>query len=219
MKKRMKVVCSLLAAANMIGMIAGDTVLAAEAERRSNYIQGQAGVAFPGSDLDDADFANGFNGAFSYGRYLTEHLKVEATLDLNAMDRDVQGANSTTGTYSRDEYLSASGILIALKGEYPLGPVDLFAGVGVGMYGVQLNSEIDSQRLGSFDTDDSDTVFGAQFSLGTNYNINERFYVGVEGKYLWTQEADISMRTASLPIQYEGDLSGYSLAFTLGWRF
>lgn len=218
-EKKIKVVFSLLAAANMIGVITGDAALAAETAKRNNYIQGQAGMFLPAADLDDADFDNGFNGSFSYGRYLTEYLKVEGTLDLSAMDRDSSGVNSTTGNYSRDDQLSASGILVALKGEYPAGPFDLFGGVGIGMYGIQLNSEVDSQRFGSFDKDDSDTVFGAQLSLGTNYNINERFYIGVEGKYRWTEDADISMTTAAVPIAYSGDLSGYSVAFTAGWRF
>ena len=219
MEKMTKVTLGLLTAGNIIAMIASDAVLAGEIEKPNNYIQGQMGMFFPGSDLDDADLDEGFQSAFSYGRYLTKHLKLEGTLDGSTLDRDFVGANATAGAYSRDDHLSSVGILIALKGVYPVGSFDLFGGVGVGLYSVRLESEIDSRKLGTFDTDEDDSVFGAQFSLGTNYNITERFYVGVEGKYLWTEDAEISMRTAEIPIEYDGDLSGYSLAFTAGWRF
>ena len=219
MKQETRICCSLLAAAGMFALIAGDTALAAQTEKRSNYIQGQMGVFLPGEDLDDADLDNGFHGALSYGRYITENVKLEGTLDSSGMEREFTGINALAGSYSRDEHVSVSSILVALKGEYPVGSFDIFGGVGLGVYGIHLDSEIDSQKLGTFDTDDDDSVFGAQFSIGTNYNITERFYIGVEGKYLWTEDAEISKRTAEIPIEYDGDLSGYSLAFTAGWRF
>ena len=219
MNKRMKTTASLLAAANILGLFCVNSVAAEETKKGNNYIQGQLGMFFPIGDVEDADFDNGFNGAFSYGRYLTENLKVEGTLDMSGTDRDVSGANATAGRYSHEDVLGVSGVLVSLKGEYPVGQVDLFGGLGVGIYGISLVSEIDSQSLGSFDTDDCDTVFGAQASIGANYNLTKRFFLGVEGKYRWTDDAEISMKTAGIPITYEGDASGYSMAFTAGWRF
>jgi opacity protein-like surface antigen len=98
--------------------------------------------------------------------------------------------------------------IITLKGKYAVGHLAVFAGIGGGVYAVTLSSEIESSRLGDFDSDDSDGVFGAHVTAGATYNINERFFLGLEGSYRWTGDVDIRESVASVPVEYSGDLSG-----------
>jgi len=73
--------------------------------------------------------------------------------------------------------------------------------------------------LGKFSTDDEDTIFGFHIVGGVNYNITERLFLGGEIKYFWTDEVDISKPIADIPIELHGDLNGYTVSFTFGFRF
>lgn len=209
----------LLATVNVMSLFMAGNVMADEDSKKMNYTQVKVGMFQPSGDMDDANYDNG--GAFSvvYGRYLNKYLILEAGLDVFGADQTVTGRNDEAGSYTQDNALVGVAGLITLKGEYSAGPVDLFAGFGGGIYSVALASEIDSSRLGDLDTDDSDGVFGVHVVAGVNYNINERFFVGVEGKYRWTDDVDIRETVASIPVEYRGDLSGYSVTFNAGFRF
>lgn len=206
----------LLAAVSLSSI---STQVVAEEKAKKNYVVGQLGLYQPLTDLEDADFDTGAQVGVGYGRYLNEHLLFETSVESFAVDRDVSGFSSTAGSYSRDDYMYASGILVTLKGEYSTGNIDFYGGGGIGIYGATLDSEVDSNRLGSFDKDDFDTVFGVHAVLGITYNITETIFTGLEGKYRWTGDIEHSETVASIPIEYEGDLSGYSVAATLGFRF
>lgn len=203
----------------LASLVLGGVSYAAETEKKKNYAQGQLGIYLPLDDLDDRDYDTGVDLSLGYGRYIGEHLIIEPSIATFAVDRDRSGSNATAGNFTSDDYVGAMAALITVKGEYSLGRADLFAGLGGGVYAVSLYSEIDASNLGSFDTDDTDTVFGAHAVLGANYNITERFYIGMEVKYRWTGEADLSTRVAGIPVEYSGDLNGYSLAATVGFRF
>ncbi len=205
--------------AYMAGLVNADYSHASDTKEKANYLQGQLGVFQPTNTFDDSGYDTGFSGSFAYGRYLTPYLKLEGMVDLSANDKELQGSNTIAGNYSQDNYLSSTGLLVTLKGEYPVGPVDLFGGAGIGAYGVFLTSETNTERLGSFDKDEFDTVFGAHISLGANFNITERFYVGIEGRYRWTGDVKFNETVAGVPMEYKGDLNGYTVAFSAGFRF
>ncbi|BHH82227.1 outer membrane beta-barrel protein [Desulforhopalus sp. 52FAK] len=195
--------------------------LAGEAETRQNYMQLKLGALFPTSDLDDGGFDDtGFSGTFAYGRYLSDHLILEGSIDLSGQGNDDEASsNGVAGSYSKDSSLATQAILLTLKGEYPLGPVDLFGGGGVGLYGTYICADIESDALGDFDVDDNDSVFGVHVVAGANYNINDRFFLGLEAMYRWTEDIDISATTASIPFEYNGDLSAVIVTFNAGFRF
>lgn len=195
--------------------------LADEAETRQNYMQLKLGALLPTSDLDDGGFDTpGFSGSFAYGRYLSDHLIIEGALELTGMANDDEdSSNNVAGSYSKEGGLSTNAILLTLKGEHPLGPIDLFAGGGIGLYGAYLCADIDSNTLGDFTVDDDDSVFGVHVVAGANYNINDRFFLGLEAMYRWTDDVEMSATAASIPVEYSGDLSGVIVTLNAGFRF
>ena len=192
---------------------------AEENVKKSNYVVGKVGVFQPTGDLDDSGFDTGGGLSVGYGRYLTDYIIFEASLEHLLVDREVRGENATTGSYSRDDYLYSAGALATLKFEQNIGKVDFYTGAGVGLYAILLYSEVDSLRLGSFDKDDTKGAFGVHGLIGMNYNFTDSIFAGIEAKYRWTTDVDICKTVASIPIEYDANLSGYSVNATVGFRF
>lgn len=220
MNMETKHLVGLLAAVNVVGLCMAGNVMAEDNYMRNNYGLVKVGMFQPSGDMDDANYDNGGDLSIVYGRYLNRYLVLEAGFDVFGSDqKTIYGYNSRVGDYRQDNSLVAVAGLVTLKGEMPVGPVDLFGGIGGGIYSVTLSSDIDSSRYYDISTDDSDGVFGMHVVAGANFNINDRFFVGVEGKYRWTGDVDIHDTVASIPVDYKGDLSGYAVTFNAGLRF
>ena len=160
-----------------------------------NYGALQLGIYQPTHDLDHADYDMGGSFGVAYGRYLTRNLKIEGGLNFSASDRnDIAGQTSLAGPYFRDDSIDMSSLKATLKAEVPLGPVKLYGGAGIDAYYVILYSEIDSVYLGSFDTQEEDTVLGFHIVLGGSYDITRRIFVGAEGTYRWTDDVEYRKR-------------------------
>lgn len=192
----------------------------AEAGEYKNYARGGLGVHQFRSDLEDAGYDDtGVALDAAYGRYLARNLVIEGSLGYLYTDQDFSGSTGTAGFYTRDDEISVSTLLVTLKGEIPAGPVTFYAGGGAGIYFVALDSEIETEDLGDFDVDDDDTVFGVHVVVGGYHNINERFFVGMEGLYRWTDDVDINKTTGTVPVRLNGDLDGFTVTATAGFRF
>ena len=89
----------------------------------------------------------------------------------------------------------------------------------MGAYALTLNSEITSANLGDFNKIESDGVFGVHVVAGVNYNITSRFFAGLQGLYRWTDDIEINATAGTVPVTIEGDLNGYAVALTAGFRF
>lgn len=209
----------LLAAVNVLSVFTAGNVMADVADRRANYGQVKLGVFQPVGDLDDAGFDTGGEFSGAYGRYLTPFLVFEAGFSIFATESDSRGENDIAGSYKQEDRLSAGAFLLTLKGEYSIGSASLFGGIGGGVYSVTLDSDIDSTRLGDFSADDSDAVLGAHVVAGVNFDITDRFFVGMEGMYRWTDDVDLFETVATIPVEYSGDLSGFTVTVNGGFRF
>ncbi len=216
-KSARQIICGL-AAINLVGLGMAGAVMAGEDGWR-NYGQGRFGMLQPAGDFNDADYDTGAAFAATYGRYLTSNLIVEGTFEFAGAERDTSGITASAGHYEQDNTLSSGAGLITLKAEHDAGLVRLFAGGGVGVYAVTLESDLETSRLGDFDRDDSDTVFGAHAVAGVVFDVSDRFFIGAEGLYRWTDEVDIAETVAEIPVAYKGDLSGYQLSMSAGFRF
>lgn len=188
-------------------------------ERPKQYVQGQLGFFGQGDDLDNHDYDEGFNSSLAYGRYIAPNVILEGMVDYFIVDSEVDGSNEVQGRYSRENTLSVAGYLLTLKAEYPVGDFDIFGGVGVGVYSVLLDTEIESNRIGDSHSDEYDTTLGAHLSVGVNYNLNRNVFIGIEGRCRWTGDIDIDETVASVPQEYEGNLNGYSVVAAAGIRF
>jgi opacity protein-like surface antigen len=201
-------------------MIAGWIGMAgAESDTYHNYGQIRLGLNAFSGDMEDADYDTDINLGVAYGRYLAPHLVLEAALDVFGADKEIHGSTPTAGNYKREDALAVMALLATIKGELPAGPLTFFAGGGVGGYFLALNSEIDTAYLGDLDKDDNDTVIGVHVVAGVDYNITQRFFAGLQGLYRWTDDIDINASTGTVPVCLEGDLDGYSVMLTGGFRF
>jgi opacity protein-like surface antigen len=201
-------------------MIAGWIGMAgAESGTYHNYGQIRLGLNAFSGDMEDADYDTDMDLGVAYGRYLAPHLVLEAALDVFGADKEIHGSTPTAGNYKREDTLAVMALLATIKGELPAGPLTFFAGGGVGGYFLALNSEIDTAYLGDLDKDDNDTVIGVHVVAGVDYNITQRFFAGLQGLYRWTDDIDINASTGTVPVRLEGDLDGYSVMLTGGFRF
>jgi opacity protein-like surface antigen len=219
MKLGRKHLIGIVAAINVLSIVVAGNVMAADGVWRANYGQVKLGAFQPTGDLDDAGFDTGPLASVAYGRYLTRYLAVEASIEGFGTKNDIRGTSGIAGSYKQENTLATTAFLATLKGEYPIGPVSLFGGIGGGFYVATLDSDIDTSMLGHFSTDDDDSVFGAHVVAGANYDITDRFFIGLEGMYRWTDDLDLSETVALIPVEYSGDLSGFSITVNAGIRF
>ncbi len=205
----------------IIGLDVG-TAAASKTENRLNYGIGKIGLMNATGNLDDtdADYDPAFTGEVAYGHYLTDHLIIEGGFNFfSGIDDERTGSNDVVGGYDQENFLGVVSLKVTLKGEFTVGPMKFYGGGGIGAYYVQLASEIDSDRRREFDDEGDDTVLGAHLVTGCYYDITPRLFMGIEGMYRWTEEVQIQETERSIPIAYEGDLNGYHIVFTTGFRF
>ena len=209
-----------LAAAFSGAVLCADKALAAEeAGSWKNFGQIKLGMLAPSSSMDDAEYDPGVVFSATYGRYLTSFLVIEGTVEMAASESEYHLYNSNAGHYKQENVLSSGAGLLTLKGVAATGPVNLYGGGGVGLYGVTLDSEIDSEYFGELDKDESDSVFGVHAVAGLICNATDRLFFGAEFMYRWTDDVDIRETVATVPVDYTGDLSGYQITMTAGFRF
>ncbi len=204
----------------MFSQLAAVSAYSAMTTSKTAYVAGQLGLYQPTSDLDNGDYDTGFNGAVAAGYYLAPGIIAEAMIDYIGTAADSEDYNATLGHYDQDSTISGTGFLASLKGEIPAGAFNLYGGAGVGFYVVNLSIEVDSSRFGKFEEEnDSDTTFGAHVIAGANYDITKDFFLGIEGRYRWTGDVEVSDTVAEVPVAYEGDLSGFTISGVFGFRF
>jgi hypothetical protein len=184
-----------------------------------NYVIGELGFYSPADDLDKAGFDAGINFSAAYGRYIAKYLIFEAGIGYFYTERDFLGGASIAGSYTRDDSIGVSPITLSLKGAFTAGNVEFYGGGGIGGYFMVFNSDIAASNLGSFSVDDDEVVLGAHVLAGANFNISPRFFIGVDGRYLWTDSVSIVQRVADIPITYSGNLNGYTVNLAFGFRF
>jgi len=186
------------------------------AQERSNYLTFKGGVFVPTDDLDDYDFDNGFNTEVAYGHKFTPNAAFEAGLGLYVTKADYDGV--VLGMTVREEdTISVVPLTASVKGIIPAGIVEIYGGAGAGIYFATLRSEL--TIAGSTDTfRDSDAVLGFHVMAGVNFNINRKFFFGLEGRRIWTGEAEFEGTVLGVPVRPKTDLSGYTVSGQFGFR-
>lgn len=172
--------------------------ISALAQDKPNYIMAKGGGFFPTGDLDNEDIGNGFFGELSVGHYYNPNVALELGVGLLIADSD---------TFSADlDRVWAVPVTLTAKGIVPVDNFELYAGLGGGVY----YTEADLNPSTGDTISDSDWLAGGHVLLGFNYNVSQVVFFGVEGRYLFTTEA-----------QYEDikvNLTGFTLTGTIGVR-
>ena len=98
------------------------------------------------------------------------------------------------------------------KGLIPVDKFEFYAIGGVGAYFLATDiDDSDNFRRHRDSNTDSETLFGGFLGLGATFNFTPRFFVGVEGKYLWT--------TTTTVINADVNLTGIQATANIGFRF
>jgi opacity protein-like surface antigen len=184
---------------------------------RSNYLSIKAGIYSPTGDLDDEGFDDGFNGEITYGHYFNSNFALEGAIGYFASDASLTEPDPF-GPIEIDIDIWSVPITLTAKGIYPINRFELYGGAGLGLY--LWKADVDASQAGLSDSDsDGGVEFGFHLLAGVNYNISDTLFLGVEGKYILTGEAEPEFDIGGETIKEESDLNGYMLTAVVGFRF
>ena len=187
----------------------------------TSYVTGKAGAYFPTGDLDDGGYDPGFAGEVGYGYYLLPNLAAEGSIGYyNAQNSDefVAGYydNGRYRYYHGDIDVAIVPLSLTLKATVRTGAIEFYGGGGVDLYCMSIDAgDDDGSNDGRSEDDDSDAVFGAHLVAGGNVDIGNNMYIGLEAKYLLTDDVDVSLFNKS----YNYDLDGFTVTGAFGYRF
>ncbi|MGD8986385.1 MAG: OmpW family outer membrane protein [Desulfobacteraceae bacterium] len=176
--------------------------ISATGQERRDYIIAKGGVYSPTGGLDDLNFGSGFNGEVAWGHYFSPNFALEV------------GAG-----YFESDQVRVVPLLATGKAIYPTGNWELFAEVGMGAYFAKFKGTFRYPALVDVEINDESVVFGVNLGFGVNYNITEEFFLGIEGKYLMTTDAEFGGSAAGGSVKLEPDLNGYIVTAVFGFRF
>ncbi len=147
------------------------------AQESKNYISLGGGLVFFADEIiDHNNLSWGFNGEIAYGRYFHPNFSLEL------------GTGYFHDGRSPDDIRGVP-ILITGKAVYPLQSKRFYAGAGMGYYGIKFDGTIDGVRV-----DGTDGVFGGHVLAGIEWDFRSPFFVGVEGKYIFTEEVEFDRK-------------------------
>lgn len=170
------------------------------------YVAVKPGAFFPTGDLDDKGFGTGFAGELTMGNYLTRNLALEAAVGYFQTD-----ASLNTATVSEEDDIWVIPVTATIKGILPIqGGLELSAGAGAGLYFANIRAK-GSTAAGHFSNDGSDTAIGGHVVAGLTYNFPRKAFIGVEGKYIFTNKIDL--------LGSKIHLNGFTLTGVLGIRY
>ncbi len=156
------------------------------------------------------DFDSGFAGEVVIGKYFRPTLALEGGIGHFDTDTSFTGIIPPFGLVDAKIDVSVTTISLTAKGLHPIEIGELYMGVGIGIGLVDVDAELSGALSGSGSEDD--TVFGFQILAGANFNITEKCFLGVEGKYYITvSEPEIGGE--------EFDADGFIITGVLGFRF
>jgi len=141
----------------------------------NGYIDAKLGAIWFEDDLQDLD--DGFLAELAFGRKLLPFLGLEFFGGYLWSEGDIGGAE--------DVELWGGSFGLNAKVFIPIPIVEPYAGVGIG--GWWLDFELETP-LG--DVEDDDLVFGGSIFVGAHVKLGPAF-VGVEGRYIQTEDADV----------------------------
>ncbi len=194
------------------------------AAQASNYITLKPGIYSPQtSDLDH--FNTGFNGEIAFGHQYNRNFAAEIGIGYFNSEGSHQEAGQVGGTsYALREKatIDVVPITLSLKGIIPFDKWDFFALGGIGAYiargKVTVTGNVGGTPAGG-SVSDTDTVFGAHAGVGFHYNITPNWFIGAEGKYIWTNEAKLRDNVGGVPVEADFKMDGILATAVLGFRF
>ena len=173
------------------------------------------GIYLPGDDLKDLDTP--FYGGIAVAYNFTPHFALEGEIGYFKTEGKESLSSGSLSLQSKAE-VKALPYTISAKGIIPVDKWEFYGLGGFGAYFVDAKVNISETVSGVARTvsfSDTDTIFGADLGLGVNYNFTSQLFVGVEGKYLWTNKVKLDDQGDSAKF----NLNGFVTTAVIGFRF
>jgi outer membrane protein W len=182
-----------------------------------SYAVIKGGAYFPTGDLDDTEFDTGFNGEVAYGYYFQRNLALE--IGVGYFETEASFSSTVAGLpISEKDEIWVIPVTLTAKGVTSAEGFELYVGVGAGAYFVDFEADLTIAAVED-SIDDDDVLIGGILVLGANVDITSNVFVGVEGKYLLTNDAEFEGAVFGVPVMVETDINGFTLTGNLGIRF
>lgn len=205
----------LLSAAVLIGLC---VTAHAAGPQPDNYIVFKPGIFYPQGDIDE--LGTGFNGEIAYGRRFHPNAALEIGTGYIGTESHTDSAVVYGYACELKKELYAVPITVAIKGIAPINKdFDVYAIGGLGAYYANAKITFSVAGIGSDSTSDSKWVLGGFAGVGANYNFAGNCFIGIEGKYLWTDEVKMSGNIAGVPVEAKFNMEGIQGLATIGFRF
>jgi opacity protein-like surface antigen len=176
------------------------------------YIAFKPGIYIPhSSDLDGFD--TGFNGDFAFGFRLNPNIAAELGIGYFNTEGEKTAAGATyVGRKNFD--INVWSFTFTLKAIFPYKKWEFFGLAGGGGYIVSRPYDVeDYHHHHDYDDDAYDWVLGGYLGAGIHYNITPKIFLGVEGKYLWTEQAKFEY------LEEKFRMDGIIATGVIGFRF
>ncbi len=167
------------------------------AQDHLSYITAKPGIYSYEGDLDE-EHNIGFNAEIAYGYYVQPHLVLEG--GVGYFHDGVGNGNDIRG----------NDIMLSIKRVYYFNRYEPFIGGGVGVYFVNYQGVLKEAR-NRVPMDVDETVYGGHILAGVNLNFHSNLFLGIEGKYIFTGDADFNGAKVNL--------DGFASMAVLGYRF
>jgi outer membrane protein W len=177
------------------------------------------GIYVPRSDLKHYD--TGVNGEVAISYKFLPNLAVEGGIGYFYTEDNFRQYGTVNGVPAsfRDEFqIHVMPLTVSIKGIVPVDKWEFYGLGGVGAYMIygELKEKVTVGNVRYRTSgDDTDIILGTHLGVGVNYNITPRFFVGGEGKYVWTGKARLD--DDSLITKFK--LNGILATAAIGFRF
>jgi opacity protein-like surface antigen len=122
------------------------------------------------------------------------------------------------GTYvDRELDIDVYPVTFTFKAILPYKKWEFFGLAGAGVYIVSGTYDVDDHHH-HYDYDD-DARLGGYLGAGIHYNLTRRIFVGVEGKYLWTDKAKLAFEEFGTPLRVKFKMDGILATAVIGFKF
>lgn len=169
--------------------------------KKDFYVSFKPGVYLPQYNhgfLENDKFDNGIALGVALGTYYNKNLAAEVEISYFQTKGEIVNSDSEL----REDVFNA---FYNLKGVIPVGKVEIYGGGGIGI--VVSNAKINPDH-------EVNTNFGIQALAGAIFNINDNWFVGMEGKYMWSNSS-FQNGTITRDVQ----LDGIFITGNVGTRF
>lgn len=194
------------------------------------YFDFKPGIYSPQSS-DLGGFHTGFNGEIALGYQFCRNIGAEFGIGYF----NTRGKRTFVGTtYVGQELdINVFPVTATFKAILPYKKWDFFGVAGAGAYIVSGTHDVDNwdddddrDRRDYDDDHDYDVILGGYLGGGIHYNIRPRIFrmkpkifVGVEGKYLWTDKAKLDFEDFGVPLRAKFNMDGIIATAVIGFKF